>query len=259
MCVGNSASPVAGKKRKSNDHTEDNGGDQLAMSQINPSTNSAKRQRLPDQPHQDLSSSDTSESTIPPSWLNTHTDDEPASSDSSESTIPPSCSIEHCDTEADHAENILPAPAFTDSMLESKYDSQPDHHQPQTQPHSNDDVDEIIRSVSNNSSHQRSPQQRRQQQPNQQQHSQQEHSLHHQHSQEQQPSQPNIEQTQSPQQQQHQQQNTPPTLITPLSIANHPKLLRKYHSPTKTFSSPRSVYKTLYMITLQSRLEGTTK
>jgi hypothetical protein len=90
MCVGNSGSPVAGKKRKSNDHIEDNGGDQLAMSQINPSTNSAKRQRLPDQPHQDLSSSDTSdtsESTIPPSWLNTHTDDEPASGIASSSSF----------------------------------------------------------------------------------------------------------------------------------------------------------------------------
>jgi hypothetical protein len=106
-------------------------------------------------------------------------------------------------------------------MLESQYDSQPDHHQPQTQPHSNDDVNEIIRSVSNNNSHQQSSQQRRQQQPNQQQHSQQ------QHSQQQQPSQPNIEQAQSQQQQQHRQQNTHPTLITPLSIANHPKLLRK--------------------------------
>ena len=119
VCVDNNVSPVAGKKRKSNDNNDDDDEDQMVMSQINPSMTSVKRQRLADQvkdmpssasheqdtipsplPQPDLSSSDSSESTIPPSWLTTHNDDHPASSDSDDSTIPPSWLIEH--TEAEH-------------------------------------------------------------------------------------------------------------------------------------------------------------
>jgi hypothetical protein len=240
VCVDNNASPVAGKKRKSDDNSDSGAEDELVMSQINPSMTSAKRQRLADQAEdmptspshepntipspvaqEDLSSSDTSESTIPPSWLTTHNDDEPASSNSSDSTIPPSWSIEH--KEADHTESVLPPVGHTDSMLESKYDSQSDYYQQhiQQQQQSNDDASEIIRSVSSNNSHQQPPQQHSQQQQHSSQ--QQQHS-----SQQQRPSQRNSQQAHSQQQQQqHRQQNTHPTLITPLSIANHPKLLRK--------------------------------
>lgn len=98
-CVDSNVSPVLGKKRKSNDNTEEGDEDQLVMSQINPSMSSAKRQRLTDQVG-DISSSDSSESTIPPSWLTTHNDEEPASSDSTDSTIPPSWSIECIEPES---------------------------------------------------------------------------------------------------------------------------------------------------------------
>ena len=165
-CVDNNASSVSGKKRKSNDNIEEDGEDQLVMSQINPSMSLAKRQRLADQAGD--SSSDSSESTIPPSWLTTHNNDEPTSSDSSDSTIPPSWSIEH--TDAEHTQNTLPPAGHTESMLESKYDSQADNHDQQ------------------HSSYQYSPQQHSRQQHSPQQHSPQQHSP------QPQPSQPNGEQ-----------------------------------------------------------------